>query len=595
MCRDPRFHSFAVRLAIVLLLSPCHLVTLSPCHAGYDEVIDSPMYKSPELPVRPVETTFPEGAIALWVKALERPETDLKCQAAQAVSKAQRRGVKGLEITVGPLRAALDKPEQHPTVRLAVAEALITLQARDAAPSLLQTAQSGAGELRELVEPALARWDFQPARALWLERLREPSTPQRNLVLAIQGLAAVHEGQAADRLRELALSDGVAGPIRLEAARALGTLRPEDLEKDAERLAADPSARGVIPRLLAASLLRQHRGEAAIALLKRLGEDAEPTVAAVAVARLLEIDPELLVPTVEHLLASPDANLRGFGVEVLFRRPTQKHVRLLGDQLDDPHPSVRVKARHSLEALGAKEEWHKRVLAEGERMLASEKWRGVEQAAILLTQLDHKPAAQSFVKLLTFDRPEVFVTAAWGLRRLAVPETVPAVADHVKAEMSPPNPKKYTFVEMDLKLSQLNQFLGQQKYEPAEATLRKFVPHVPTQPLPESRGAAIWALGLIREGKPDVGLAKELEARINDRSIPPEEAQVRLMSAITIGRMDVKESVDTLRGFCPENQMSGEALHDACAWALGRLTGEAMAPPKTFRPGQLDWFLTPFR
>ena len=56
------------------------------------------------------------------------------------------------------------------------------------------------------------------------------------------------------------------------------------------------------------------------------------------------------------------------------------------------------------------------------------------------------------MKLLTFDRPEVFVTAAWGLRRLAVPETVPAVADHVKAEISPPNPKKYTFVEMDLNL-----------------------------------------------------------------------------------------------------------------------------------------------
>src|SRR5262249_17946098 len=155
-------------------------------------------------------------------------------------------------------------------------------------------------------------------------------------------------------------------------------------------------------------------------------------------------------------------------------------------------------------------------------------------------------------------------------------------------EMSPPSPKKYTFVEMDLKLSQLNQFLGQQKYQPAEATLRKFVPHVPTQPLPESRGAAIWALGQIREGKPDVALAKELEARITDtRSIPPEEAQVRLMSAITIGRMRVKESVPPLRGFSPENQFLGEAIHDACAWAIASLPGEAMAPPKPFRPGQL--------
>jgi hypothetical protein len=596
MWSDHRFQSFAVRMAIVLLWSPCHLVTLSLCHAGYDEVIDSPMYKAPELPVRPVEKTFPEGAIALWLKALERPETDLKCQAAQTVSKAQRRGIKGLEVTVSPLIAVLDKPEQHPTVRLAVAEALITLQARDAAPSLLQQAQSGTIELRELIEPALAQWDFRPARAVWLERLREPSTPQRNLILAIQGITAVHEGQAADRLHELALSDRLPGPIRLEAARALGALRTDGLEKDAERLAADPSPRGLVPRLVAASLLRQHRGEPAIRLLQRLGEDPESTVAAVAIARLLEIDAELLVPTVENLLARPDANLRGFGVEVLFRRPTEKHVHLLGDRLDDPHPAVRVKARRSLEALGAKEEWHNQVIAEGTRMLATQQWRGLEQATILLTQLDHKPAAARLVKLLTFDRPEVFVAAAWGLRRLAVPETLPAVASHVKAEMSPPNPGKFTFLELDLKLSQLNQFLGQQKYEPADATFQLFIPHDANKPLPESRAAAIWALGLIREGKPNADLRNQLLKRLNDtRSIPPEEAQVRRMCPITLGRMKEQEALDNLRIYCPNNEMVGEAVHDACAWAIERLTGEVMAPPKPFRPGQLDWFLTPYR
>src|SRR5262249_47399330 len=116
----------SIRL-LIAWLAPVVVLSSSPGFAAsqwvYDEVIDSPMYKSPELPVRPVEITFPEGAIALWVKALGRPEVDLKCQAAQAVSKAQRRGVKGLEVTVAPLLEALDKPDQHPTVRLAVAEA----------------------------------------------------------------------------------------------------------------------------------------------------------------------------------------------------------------------------------------------------------------------------------------------------------------------------------------------------------------------------------------------------------------------------------------------------------------------------------------
>ena len=52
---------------------------------------------------------------------------------------------------------------------------------------------------------------------------------------------------------------------------------------------------------------------------------------------------------------------------------------------------------------------------------------------ILLAQLDHKPAAARFVELLQFDRPEVFVAAAWGLRKLDVPETLPGVASYVKS------------------------------------------------------------------------------------------------------------------------------------------------------------------
>jgi HEAT repeat protein len=431
---------------------------------------------------------------------------------------------------------------------------------------------------------------------LWLERLREPAAPPRSLALAIQGLTTVHEGQAAGRLRELALSDLVAAPVRLEAARALGALRSDGLEKDAEELAAGASPRGYVPHLVAASLLRQHHSEAAIRLLQRLADDPAPTVAAVAVARLLEMDAALLVPAVERLLASPDPNLRQFAVEVLFRRPSEKHVHLLGDQLDDPHPSVRVKARKALEGLAAKEEFRNQVLAEGTQMLASEKWRGLEQATILLAQLDHKPAAERMVKLLTFDRPEVFVSAAWGLRRLAVPETLPAVASHVKDAMSPPNPGKYTFVEMDLKLSQLNQFLGRQKYEPVDATLQLFIPHDASKPLPESRAAAIWALGLIREGKPDAQLAKALLDRLNDiRSIPPEDATVRRMCAITLGRMKQQDALDNLRRYCPDNEMMGEWNHDSCGWAIERLTGEVMAPPKPSHPGQLDWFLTPYK
>src|SRR5207244_1186516 len=132
--------------------------------------------------------------------------------------------------------------------------------------------QSGTGDLRTIVEPAMARWDYKPAREVWLERLRAPATGQRNLEVAIQGLATVREPRAGDRLRELALSNQVSGPLRLESARALAVLRQDGLEKDAERLAADGSTRGNVARLVAASILRQHQSREAIQLLQRLAD-----------------------------------------------------------------------------------------------------------------------------------------------------------------------------------------------------------------------------------------------------------------------------------------------------------------------------------
>src|SRR5204863_6557272 len=108
----------------------------------------------PELPVPRVEVVFPDGLARLWLRALERPEADLKCKAADAIALAHRRGMKGLDTTVAPLTATLDRADQHPAVRLAVAQALITLDVRQAAPSLLKHAQAGPSELRNLIEPA---------------------------------------------------------------------------------------------------------------------------------------------------------------------------------------------------------------------------------------------------------------------------------------------------------------------------------------------------------------------------------------------------------------------------------------------------------
>jgi HEAT repeat protein len=567
------------------------------------------MYRNPALPLPRIEVKFPEGAKALWSRALERPGAEMKCRAAQAIIEAHHLGVKGMETTVPALLAECEKTDEPLAVRLAVARALVELDARQAASSLFRQVQTGDGDLRDAIEPALARWDYRPARQVWLKRLREPTTPHRSLVLAIRGLAAVGEKEAINRLLEIVMDRQVSGPIRVEAARGLGKMRTEGLHTDAQRLAADPSPQAIVSRLAAVSLLRHHRSPESIRLLQTVALDDEPSVAAIAVARLLEIDPELLVPNIEKFLENPDAAIRSFAVDVLHRRPTEKHLRLLSKRLDDEHLDVRRKARRYLLQLVREEKWHKQIIADATTMLKAKGWRGQEQATLLLTQLDQKQVAGRLVELLRLDRPEVKVTAAWGLRKLDVQETLPGVVRFIEDDIKP-RPAAYAagsaaaaisvseymfnLAVRDHALSQLHQFVGQRKYRPAVATLQKFLPKFAFGFAGECRAAAVWALGMILEGEPDKIMVANLDERLSDSGgYPPEDFRVRWMCAVALARMKAKDALPTLHKFCSDFKPNLDPLTTACGWAIEQLTGEKMPPPVDLIRYQINWFLVP--
>ncbi len=287
-----------------------------------------------------------------------------------------------------------------------------------------------------------------------------------------------------------------AAPIRVEAARALGAIRAKGLVPDAEKLAADDTVRGAIARLAAAHLLQRHSDPAAIALLQRLLLDREPAVAVVAGRRLLAIDAHLLAGSVQRLAANPDPGVRALAVDVFGRLPDKMHLRMLSDRLADVHPDVRRQARTTLHQLAPKPALRPQIIDEAMRVLGDEDWRGQEQAAILLVQLDHKGAAPRCLALLTSPRPEVLVTAAWALRRLAVADTLAPVLDHVRRQFGLlrdggfPRPATPEREAAEHQLSQLNQLLGQQKYAAAEPALRKFVPKGSSPA--EARAAAVW-------------------------------------------------------------------------------------------------------
>jgi HEAT repeat protein len=627
--------------AMSLILTAAAILLVAAAWARADDhALDSRMYHDPELPSPKIVRAHPENPLPLWLVALGRPEADYQCRAALAIILGHKEGLKGLQAAIDPLLDALkqlERPERengdlspghgdrgtgsdsNALVRLSVCRALIELDARQAAPQLLEQAQKGNRRVRDLIEPALARWDYRRAGPMWLARLRRMDINAGDLLLAVRGLAALREPEAASPLKDLVRSDKVDWPTRLEAARALGVIRTAGLESDVMALVSSaaalekpqtgnegnsqkPSAQSdsestsASARLAAAWLLRHHQGDEAVRLLQTLARDSEPAVALVALDRLLEIDSKLVLPALSTSLASPDAGVRLRGIETLFREATVERVRLLADKLDDEHPDVRTKARQLLQDLAAGSPLRGAVIQEGARVLAGQNWRGLEQATILLVQLDHKPAAKRLVQLLSFERPEVLIAAGWGLRRLAVPESLPAAMSHfksvhglVQSNLKAPDPRKsLPLGAWDQQLSQLAQFMGQSRYLPAEADLRAEVPRPPRPGNPfigeQTRAASIWALGLILEGKPETGLVRQLEQRLNDVSRPMysgDDDKVRRMSAIALGRLQSKESLNSLRRYYLPKTPTLDPVSSACGWAIQQITGESHPPPGT--------------
>src|SRR3954451_22273314 len=111
-----------MRTKLICLIVALHDSYHLPAARAFDELIDSPLYKAPDTPGPRTVAIFPKEAKQLWLKAFERPdaEAETRCRVADAVVRARQRRVEGLAMFIAPFRAAVDQPDQHPSVRLAV-------------------------------------------------------------------------------------------------------------------------------------------------------------------------------------------------------------------------------------------------------------------------------------------------------------------------------------------------------------------------------------------------------------------------------------------------------------------------------------------
>ena len=568
--------------------------------------------EQPQLQEQPEIITFSPKLLPLWLEAMRRPELDLKRQAADAISKAYTQGMRDVDAAVPVLVEQLQAENQRPVVLLAAAHALIAIDARSAAPLLRELAQTHGLDMAQLVEPALARWQYRPIREIWLARLSEP-TPHALRILAIDCLAVVEQPQAREPLRRLALDPAAPADVRLHAARALGQIQQEKLLNYAETLTQDLRPERLVDRLVGASLLAQHRGSDVEQVLLKIAIDPQPAVAAIALERLLQLDPKLVQPINERLVRSPDSKIRRLATQLLLGQHSAEAVAKLGDLLDDPHPAIRAGAREALLELAQDAQLDPAVRQAGMKVLETdERIHGVEQALILLGALDHKPAAPRALELLRARPPQVFITAGWTLRQLAVPETAAPMLERVKQQTQASldrGAKKESidateFNNLCDQLHHLIEALGAIEYEPAEPLLRQYLPKpkLITNPLdiPQTttreaglRAGAIWSLGRLYAGEAEPELVKIFIERLSDDNLSdPEAGVVRQEAAEALARMEAADAAPVLRKFVKSDETPTD-LGQTCAWALAQLTGEPIAEVKPRRVQQFGWFLEP--
>jgi len=622
--------------AVVWLAVAGNVGAAPPDRTARDVDVDQPMYLDPVLEAPKPKPVFAPRLRELWLAALQRPDAQTRRRAIEAIIESHQLGMPGWADSIDNLIILFESKEQHPQVRLSLARALVVLDAKRSAPLLLKASQTGSQEMISIVDVALSKWDYKPARQVWIARLRDRVASRTTLLAAVEALANVKDVDSVPVLKALVMDLDANVPLRLGVGEALGTIAMNGLESAARKLIADADA-PMTDRLIAARILGGHSSDQARAILQRLADDPTSVVGAVALDRLLKIDPPAVRSRARRLLNSSDVNLRRIAGRALFQQADIASVQMLTPLLNDPDPVLRVKTRQWLEHLSAKPSLTETAIKEVTGQLASDRWRALEQAAFFLAQQKHRPAVPRLLQLLKFDRPEVRMAAIVSLRRLSVGESLDGMLHRAqalkevalqyrnsisqkhqqllkiydlrkKAQARKDNVEvkrlnreamkiQKTVFPMDpsieAELAQLFQCFGLMKFKLSDPLLRSFISKEFGLPK-EARTAAIWALGHIHAGKPDADLVRLFSGRLSDLSDSnPEYEQVRRMSAVSMGRMKAKSALGILRRFY-DDEMLVYYSGGACRWAIIHMTGEQLPPFPLWRDvTERGWFLEP--
>ncbi len=556
-----------------------------------DREIDWETVTNPSLGLRKPELGWALDVKPIWLASLRHTESDLRREVAESILQAHRAGMPGLVELKEALGAVLEDPAESLVTKTSVAAALVALDCRDLAPQLAAHAADGSPRMKTVIERGLARWDYQPMREIWLARLADASMDPQWTLLAAESLAEVGEPRAIEPLSRMLLSNLTPGTLRLASARALAKLKPEEALAWSRQLQAGTSRDARLEAQCGVELLAEQSSPEAIELLESYVDHPAPSVAGVALNRLLKIEPARVLARAEQMVVAADANLRRITMMALAGDPTPRSVGLLAQALGDRVPSLRRGARRILLRLAARDDLRSEVIERSAEALATDAWRAKEQALIVLTELQHRAINDQLPALTDDPRDEVRIAAAWAIKHLFEPDrgaTVLDLATRITTKIEGGGPiESDSFVQ-----AHLLEALGLLKHRPAVALLLKPLPKGSPYVV-EARAAAIWSLGFVLNPQEDAASVRLLEERLADaNSVPMEYPEVRAAAAIALGRIADPASLKELRNW---QQYDGPntPVGRSCGWAIMQMTGEPLPPAITPQRQIVNWSIEP--
>jgi HEAT repeat protein len=556
-----------------------------------DRQVDWQMLNDPDIGLKGTVLTWPADLRRVWSEGLRHSDSQFRREVADSIRKAHLGGMPGLVALRDDLRAVLETAGEHPVTRTAAAAALVELDTRELADFLAGQTLLGPLPLRFVVEPALAKWDHLPSREVWLDRLRGGEANPELRRIAAQSLAQVGEPAAVEPLRNVLFSTHQGADYRLTAARALAVLNPPESLQWSRQLFAAPDSELSLNAQLAVELLAGASSPEAIELLDQYVRFPAPTVAGVAMRRLLDLDPARLLARAAETVNDRDANIREITLSALTDDPTPQSVKLLARGLLDPVPDLRRMARRALLSHAADPKLRQAVIARCQQVMRIDSWRGLEQATIVLTELEQRQIKDRLIELVDHPRPEVQITAAWAIKHLFEPDDAPRLHDMAR-RVTDEIDSGQAAISRSFVQAHLMEALGVLKHRPAVEDLVRLVPK--TAPyLVQSRAAAIWSLGFLLNPKQDAGLIRSLEARLADaNSVPMEQPEVRAASAISLGRIGDPASLGELRTWY-QTEGPNREVGRSSGWAVMQMTGEQLPEAQPYRQPIRNWSLEP--